>query len=67
MANSLINGAAVAEASAPPVDDGKVPTWGYHADGRAEIFRLAPGEALPDGWTDSPAAIAQQPKTKAKK
>jgi hypothetical protein len=34
------------------------PTWGYKPDGSAEIFDLAPGEALPDGWHASPDCIA---------
>ncbi|WHQ72528.1 hypothetical protein [Methylorubrum extorquens] len=33
------------------------PTWGYKPDGAAQIFDLAPGERLPDGWHDSPACI----------
>lgn len=33
------------------------PTWGYKPDGAAQIFDLAPGEGLPDGWHDSPACI----------
>ncbi|MDV2984161.1 UNVERIFIED_CONTAM: hypothetical protein Q9R58_07590 [Methylobacteriaceae bacterium AG10] len=33
------------------------PTWGYRPDGAAQIFDLAPGEGLPDGWHDSPACI----------
>ena len=36
----------------------KTATWGYAADGKAEIFRLAPGERLPEGWVDSPAKVA---------
>jgi chromosome segregation ATPase len=34
------------------------PTWGYKPDGSAEIFDLAPGETLPDGWHGSPDCIA---------
>lgn len=34
-----------------------IPTWGYQPDGSAKIFDLAPGEALPDGWSTSPAVI----------
>lgn len=34
-----------------------VPTWGYRPDGSAEIFDLAPGEGLPDGWHPSPTVI----------
>lgn len=34
------------------------PTWGYKPDGSAQIFDLAPGEGLPDGWQGSPACIA---------
>ena len=33
------------------------PTWGYRPDGSAQIFDLAPGKGLPDGWHDSPACI----------
>lgn len=33
------------------------PTWGYKPDGSGQIFDLAPGEGLPDGWHDSPACI----------
>lgn len=33
------------------------PTWGYRPNGEAQIFDLAPGEGLPDGWHDSPACI----------
>lgn len=32
-------------------------TWGYRPDGSAEIFELAPGQSLPDGWETSPACI----------
>lgn len=32
-------------------------TWGYKPDGSAEIFDLAPGEGLPDGWHASPDCI----------
>lgn len=35
-----------------------VETWGYRPDGDARIFKLAPGEGLPDGWHLSPACIA---------
>ena len=31
-----------------------VPTWGYAADGKAQLFQLASGEALPQGWADHP-------------
>lgn len=38
-------------------DDKKtVATWGYSKDGD-EIFDLAPGEALPDGFFDHPAKV----------
>ncbi len=30
------------------------PTWLYKLDD-ARVFELAPGEALPEGWHDSPA------------
>lgn len=33
------------------------PTWGYQPDGSAQIFDLAPGKGLPDGWHNSPACI----------
>lgn len=33
------------------------PTWGYSADGSAQIFNLADGEGLPDGWADTPATF----------
>lgn len=33
-----------------------IPTWGYASSGDARIFDLEPGEALPDGWADTPAA-----------
>jgi septal ring factor EnvC (AmiA/AmiB activator) len=36
----------------------KVPTWGYHAVEPARIFHLKPGEKLPEGWADTPAAFA---------
>lgn len=38
-----------------------VPTWGYCADGEAKIFDLAPGESLPSGWADTPAARPNPP------
>jgi multidrug resistance efflux pump len=34
-----------------------IPTWGYKADGSAKIFDLAPGAALPEGWSVSPTVI----------
>lgn len=34
----------------------KVPTWGYNADG-SKLFELAPGEALPPGFVDSPVKV----------
>lgn len=30
------------------------PTWGYHSDGRAEIFNLEGKDDLPKGWHDTP-------------
>lgn len=39
------------------MDDTSNPTWGYKADGSAEIFDLAPGEGLPAGWDASPSVI----------
>ena len=35
-----------------------IPTWGYKPDGSAEIFDLASGEGLPEGWHASPDCIA---------
>ena len=43
------------------MSDGKAPTWGYHKTEPAQIFDLAPGEALPAGWADTPAAFAGIP------
>ncbi|MCC0807513.1 hypothetical protein FPV16_14955 [Methylobacterium sp. W2] len=37
--------------------DQTIPTWGYKSDGSAEIFDLAPGEGLPEGWEASPTCI----------
>ncbi|MCJ2129222.1 hypothetical protein [Methylobacterium sp. E-045] len=37
--------------------DQTIPTWGYKPDGSAEIFDLAPGEGLPEGWEASPTCI----------
>ncbi|MGG3814564.1 hypothetical protein ABEV34_23345 [Methylorubrum rhodesianum] len=34
-----------------------IPTWGYKADGSAQIFALAPGADLPEGWSASPTVI----------
>jgi hypothetical protein len=34
-----------------------IPTWGYSATDPAQIFHLAKGESLPEGWHDSPASI----------
>lgn len=33
------------------------PTWGYMPDGSAQIFDLAPGADLPEGWSPSPSVI----------
>lgn len=33
-----------------------IPTWGYSKDGD-QIFELAPGEALPEGFVDHPAKV----------
>lgn len=35
----------------------KIATWGYKPDGKARIFDLALGEALPEGWNASPDCI----------
>jgi hypothetical protein len=32
------------------------PTYGYAKDKDPQIFQLANGEKLPEGWFDSPAA-----------
>ena len=57
MANQLINGTQMAtEPSVSDPNEGKLPTFGYHADGRAQVFHLMPGETLPKGWADSPPA-----------
>lgn len=58
MANSLLNGPQVGETPPAAQPDEGIPTFGYHADGRSQIFHLRPGEKLPDGWHDTP----QQPK-----
>lgn len=29
-------------------------TWGYHSDGRAQIFNLEGDDDLPKGWSDAP-------------
>lgn len=34
--------------------DAPRPTWGYHSDGRAEIFVLEGKDDLPKGWHDAP-------------
>ena len=34
-----------------------VPTWGYHTDGRSQIFQLEEGENLPEGWSDAPVPV----------
>lgn len=57
-------------------NDQTIKTWGYRRkeDGEVEgqIFDLAPGEALPQGFVDSPAKCAdvaddEQPVSKSKK
>lgn len=59
MANQLINGAQmVTEPSVPDPNEGKLPTFGYHADGRSQVFYLGVGERLPEGWHDSPVTAA---------
>src|SRR5690242_8407648 len=37
-----------------------VPTFLYHPQHGARIFQLAPGDALPAGWHDTPAAFADR-------
>lgn len=57
MANQLINQSELVIEPAPiDPNAGLVATFGYHADGRAEVHYLAHGASLPDGWYDSPAA-----------
>ena len=34
-----------------------IATWGYKPDGSAQIFDLAPGADLPEGWSPSPSVI----------
>lgn len=51
---------------------GKVPTWGYGInDGVATLLHLDPGEALPEGYVDSPEKCITEattaPKPKARK
>lgn len=75
MANSLLQGPTEAPAVAPPeAAPVGTPTWGYRAtDGTAELFHLAPGEALPAGYVDSPAKVGApepapvKPASKARK
>lgn len=47
-----------------PDDDrpssGVMPSWGYHPAHGGRLFALAPGEALPDGWSDVPH-VGQHP------
>ena len=38
----------------------KIPTWGYHATEAAKVFDLAPNEALPNGWHDTPAKVTAE-------
>lgn len=38
-----------------------IPTFGYHAIEGARKFELKPGEALPEGWYDSPAKCPPPP------
>ena len=57
MVNTLLNGPEGQETS-PQVDpnEGKTPQWGYRrSDGEGQIFWLDPGQALPDGYEDTPA------------
>ena len=39
-------------------EENKHETWGYHPEEPAKIFILGVGEALPTGWVDSPAKLA---------
>lgn len=66
--HSLNNGAGVGESSPPANSEDnmsdKIPTWGYKGS-ESKLFELAPGEALPAGWADSPVAApvaAPEPK-----
>jgi hypothetical protein len=61
MANNLLNGPQAGDTSPAAQPNEGIPTFGYHPDGRAEIFHLKPGEKLPDGWFDSP----QEPRPQA--
>ena len=36
------------------------PRWGYHPAHGGRLFALAPGAALPDGWSDVPH-VGQHP------
>jgi hypothetical protein len=44
----------------------KVPTFLYK-DGEARIFHLAPGEAYPEGWHDTPQPKSPEPEPEAPK
>ena len=66
MANSLINGTEGAMAA--PSDEGSdphaglTPTWGYHYETAAgKLFHVKPGEAIPEGYVDSPAKCKGRP------
>lgn len=37
------------------------PTWGYHSDGRSEIFLLEGKDDLPKGWHDHPQKKTPRP------
>ena len=68
MANSLINGTEggmVAPLAEPDPTAGKVPTWGYGADG-PKLFYLDPGAGLPAGYEDNPDKVIAAPAKKAK-
>ena len=36
------------------MDEGLIPTWGYHHKGGPKLFNLRAGESLPKGYSDRP-------------
>ncbi len=44
-----------------------VPTWIYHPTEAAKVIDLAPGDALPDGWFNTPACVPTKVVTSAPK
>ncbi|KQO88884.1 hypothetical protein ASF36_23955 [Methylobacterium sp. Leaf90] len=42
-----------------------IATWGYKPDGSAQIFDLAPGADLPEGWHLSPTVITDPSRASA--